>query len=82
MQGRWDDNQKVVVSCSSSENPKKIEEPLKMRETDLKVANPTCSEAIATAELLVETERRKIAVALVLAPYFRNIGELRRHPGC
>ncbi|GBP72624.1 hypothetical protein EVAR_83134_1 [Eumeta japonica] len=33
-------NQKVVVSCSSAENAKKIEERLKIRVVDLKVAKP------------------------------------------
>ncbi|GBP65857.1 Putative 115 kDa protein in type-1 retrotransposable element R1DM [Eumeta japonica] len=37
---------------------------------------------LATAELLVEAGRRKIAVALVQEPYVGNIGELRRYPGC
>ncbi|GBP51309.1 hypothetical protein EVAR_34095_1 [Eumeta japonica] len=35
-----------------------------------------------TSELLVEADRRKIAVALVQEPYVGNIGELRRYPGC
>ncbi|GBP48762.1 hypothetical protein EVAR_32782_1 [Eumeta japonica] len=37
---------------------------------------------LATSELLVEADRRKIAVALVQKPYVGNIGELRRYPGC
>ncbi|GBP33038.1 Putative 115 kDa protein in type-1 retrotransposable element R1DM [Eumeta japonica] len=37
---------------------------------------------LATTELLVEAERRKITVALVQEPYIENIGELRRYPGC
>ncbi|GBP89237.1 Putative 115 kDa protein in type-1 retrotransposable element R1DM [Eumeta japonica] len=37
---------------------------------------------LATTELLVEAERRKIAVALVQEPYIGNIGELRCYPGC
>ncbi|GBP83195.1 hypothetical protein EVAR_66746_1 [Eumeta japonica] len=37
---------------------------------------------VATAELLVEAERRNITVALVQKPYIGNAGELRRYPGC
>ncbi|GBP39699.1 hypothetical protein EVAR_25523_1 [Eumeta japonica] len=37
---------------------------------------------LATFELLVETDKRKIAVALVQEPYVVNIGELRRYQGC
>ncbi|GBP23732.1 Putative 115 kDa protein in type-1 retrotransposable element R1DM [Eumeta japonica] len=35
-----------------------------------------------TAELLVEAERREIAIALVHEPYVGNIGALRQYPGC
>ncbi|GBP21023.1 hypothetical protein EVAR_11054_1 [Eumeta japonica] len=37
---------------------------------------------LATSELLVEADRRRIAVALVQEPYVGSIGELRRYPGC
>ncbi|GBP21018.1 hypothetical protein EVAR_11049_1 [Eumeta japonica] len=37
---------------------------------------------LATSELLVEADKRKIAVALVQEPYVGNIGELRRYSGC
>ncbi|GBP97797.1 hypothetical protein EVAR_90930_1 [Eumeta japonica] len=35
---------------------------------------------LATSELLVEADRRKIAVALVQEPYVGNIGEVLRYP--
>ncbi|GBP08078.1 Putative 115 kDa protein in type-1 retrotransposable element R1DM [Eumeta japonica] len=37
---------------------------------------------LATSELLVEADRRRIAVALVQEPYVGSIGELRRYLGC
>ncbi|GBP16353.1 hypothetical protein EVAR_9944_1 [Eumeta japonica] len=37
---------------------------------------------LATSELLVEADKRKIAVALVQEPYVGDIGELRRYFGC
>ncbi|GBP75647.1 hypothetical protein EVAR_28859_1 [Eumeta japonica] len=37
---------------------------------------------LATAELLVETSRRNIAVALVQKPYVSNAGEFKRYFGC
>ncbi|GBP97306.1 Putative 115 kDa protein in type-1 retrotransposable element R1DM [Eumeta japonica] len=40
------------------------------------------SSKLATSELLVEADRRRIAVALVQEPYVGSIGELRRYPGC
>ncbi|GBP42628.1 hypothetical protein EVAR_87179_1 [Eumeta japonica] len=36
---------------------------------------------LTTSELLVEADKRKIAVALVQEPYVGNIGELRRYSG-